>query len=229
MPYIPLRKAVEQLGMCKNTLRRYADQGLIPVIRNHAGQRLFNVDAYLTTTAKPMAICYARVSSAKQRDDLERQIQRLRAAIPDAEVIRDIGSGLNFKRQGLRTLLERLMRGDKLQVVVTHRDRLARFGIDAIHFLIECNGGQLLVLDQTVGTSREAELTTDLLAILHHFSGRMHGQRSHQGKAAATLPDSTAAESVPAMVRDFKIRLQRHRKTSGAAQGATAEKLDGGG
>jgi predicted site-specific integrase-resolvase len=95
--------------MCKNALRSYADQGIIPSIRNPARQRLFDVDSYLAKNARP--------------------------------------------------ILERLLCGDKLAVVVTHRDRLARFGIDALQFLIEHNGGQFVVLDPTVGASREAELT----------------------------------------------------------------------
>ncbi|HSN23304.1 MAG TPA: IS607 family transposase [Methylomicrobium sp.] len=227
MSYIPLRKAVEKLGMSKNALRSYADQGIIPSIRNPAGQRLFDVDSYLAKTARPRVICYARVSSAKQRDDLERQIQRLRSAYPEAKIIQDIGSGLNFKRKGLRALLERLLCGDKLAVVVTHRDRLARVGMDALQFLIEYNGGQFVVLDPTVGASGEAELTADLLAILHHFSGRMHGQRSHQSKASTPVPNSATEESVPSMVRDFEIRLQRHRKTPGTAEGAATKSLDG--
>jgi predicted site-specific integrase-resolvase len=213
--------------MSKNALRSYADQGIIPAIRNPAGQRLFDVDSYLAKNARPMAVCYARVSSAKQRDDLERQIQRLRAAYPEAAVIQDIGSGLNFKRKGLRALLERLLRGDKLAVVVTHRDRLARFGIGALEFLIEHNGGQFVVLDPTVGASREAELTADLLAILRHFSCRMLRPSSHQSKTPANLSDSATAESVPSMVRDFESRLQRHREALGTSKGAAAETLDG--
>ena len=227
MKYLPLRKAVEILGMCPNTLRYYADNGIIPSIRNQAGQRLFDVDSYLATNTQSMAICYARVSSAKQRDDLMRQVQRLRDAYPEAKVIQDIGSGLNFKRKGLRTILERLLCGDKLSIVVTHRDRLARFGIDALQFLIEYNGGQFVVLDPTVGASREAELTADLLAILHHFSCRMHGQRSHQGKANPTLPNSDTEESIPSMVRDFEIRVQRNRKALGITEGGTPDTLDG--
>jgi predicted site-specific integrase-resolvase len=88
---------------------------------------------------------------------------------PQAEIIKDIGSGLNFKRKGLQTLLERLLREDKLKVVVAHRDRLARFSFDLIKFLVEKNGGELLVLDTPLA-SAEAELTAELLATLHHCS-----------------------------------------------------------
>ncbi len=227
MAYIPLRKAVAELGLHPNTLRRYADHGIIPTIRNPAGQRLFDVDAYLRRSVDATVVLYARVSSAKQRDDLARQVERLQLAYPHAEVIQDLGSGLNFKRKGLRPLLERLLRGDKLRVVVAHRDRLARFGVDLIAFLIERNGGELVVLDQPVEPSREAELTADLLAILHHFSCRMHGRRSHQGQTHPDLPDDGAEEPVSAVARNLKIRLQRDRHASQSAQGGAGGALDG--
>lgn len=85
---------------------------------------------------------------------------------PQAQIIKDIVRGLNFKRKRPQTLLERLLRGEKLKVVVAHRERLARFGFELIRFLVEKNGGERLVLDTTVA-SAEAELTSDLLAIVH--------------------------------------------------------------
>lgn len=226
MAYLPLRKAVERLGLHPNTLRKYADDGIIPSIRNPAGQRLFDVDAWLRIAEQSAVICYCRVSSYKQRDDLARQIERMQALYPQAGIIKDIGSGLNFKRKGLRSLLERLMRGDKLKVVVTHRDRLARFGFDLFKFLIEKNGGELLVLDAGVG-SPESERTEDLLAILHHFSYRMHGQRGYKGQADKNLSGQDPEDVIPAMVRDFTKSLQRHCGTPEPAEGASPEALDG--
>ena len=228
MAYVPLRKAVARLGLHPNTLRKYADDGTIPSIRNQAGQRLYEVDAWIRMSEGCSVVCYCRVSSYKQRDDLERQIERMRAVYPQAEIVRDIGSGLNFKRKGLRSLLERLLRGDKLKLVVAHRDRLARFGFDLFKFLIERNGGELLVLDAGMG-SPESELTEDLLAILHHFSCRMHGYRSHKGKADKDLPEPPAETDIPAMVRGFTARLQRHCGIFEPTEGTETEELDGSG
>ncbi len=181
MAYVPLRKAVQSLGLHPNTLRKYADQGKIDSIRNEAGQRLFNVESYLRRTTQPTVVCYCRVSSRKQRDDLARQVQFMRERFPAAEIIQDIGSGLNFKRKGLQTLLERLMRGDKLTIVVAQRDRLCRFGFELFEFMAQHNGGSIVVLDQTVH-SPESELTADLLAILDVFSRRISGLRSYRQK-----------------------------------------------
>ncbi|MBD2552650.1 IS607 family transposase [Limnothrix sp. FACHB-708] len=179
MAYIPLRKAVEFLGLHPNTLRKYADEGKIESIRNEAGQRLYNVESYGRKATRSIVVCYCRVSSAKQRDDLARQIQFMRDRYPDAEIIQDIGSGLNFKRKGLQSLLVRLMRGDQLQIVVACRDRLCRFGFELFEFMVQQNGGELMVLDQSVHCP-ESELTADLLAILHLFSRRMPGLRSYR-------------------------------------------------
>jgi predicted site-specific integrase-resolvase len=71
----------------------------------------------------------------------------MRSKFPTAEIIKDYGSGINFKRKGLQTLLERVMLGDKLRIIVAHRDRLARFGGEIIQFLVEQNGGEVVVLD----------------------------------------------------------------------------------
>ena len=150
MAYVPLRKAVERLGLHPNTLRRYADEGKIQIIKNEAGQRLYDVESYIRGAANSSLICYCRVSSSKQRDDLQRQIAYMQSLYPEAEIIQDIGSGLNFKRKGLRSLLDRLMRGDKLKIIVACRDRLCRFGFELIQYMVEQNGGEIMVLDKTV-------------------------------------------------------------------------------
>lgn len=181
MGYVPLREAVKRLGLHKNTLRKYADNGIIPSIRNQAGQRMFDVEAYLGANTGSATICYCRVSSPKQRDDLNRQVAYMHSLYPDAEIIKDIGSGLNFKRQGLRSVLDRLLKGDKLTIIVACKDRLCRFGFELIQYLVEQNGGNIVVLEQTIYCPN-AELTQDLLSIIHVFSCRMHGLRKYGKK-----------------------------------------------
>lgn len=181
MAYIPLRKAVEFLGLHPNTLRKYADEGSIKSIKNEAGQRLYDVESYQCDATESSIVCYCRVSSAKQKDDLERQVEFMQERYPQAEVVKDVGSGLNFKRKGLQTLLVRLMRGDKLTIIVACRDRLCRFGFELFQFMAEQNGGTIVVLSSPIHCP-ESELTADLLAILHVFSCRMHGLRSYSKK-----------------------------------------------
>jgi predicted site-specific integrase-resolvase len=150
MPYVPLRKAVEFLGLHPHTLRKYADEGKIESIKNEAGQRLYNVESYKRDATRTSIVCYCRVSSTKQKDDLVRQVSFMREQYPDGEIVQDIGSGLNFKRKGLQSLLVRLMRGDKLTIIVACRDRLCRFGFELFEFMAQQNGGQIVVLDKSV-------------------------------------------------------------------------------
>ena len=172
------------------TLRNYAQQGKITFYRNSAGQRLYDVETYLHGKSAPQLVCYCRVSSAKQRGDLNRQVAQMRQLYPDAEVVTDIAGGLNWQRKGLLSILERLHRGDKLDVVVAHRDRLARFGFELIEWLVQQNGGRVVVLNQP-DASPQSELTEDLLAILHTFSCRMHGLRRYR---AAIAQDTDLSE-----------------------------------
>ena len=177
MKYYSAKQASEILGYSVNHLRELEKQGKIACIRTAGGHRRYDVEAFIKTKSQSDAfatVCYCRVSSTKQKDDLERQVNLMRSLYPDAEIIRDIGSGLNEKRRGYRILLDRLLAGDKLQLVIAHRDRLCRFGIGTIQYMVEQNGGELVVLDKSVHSPTE-ELTADLLSILHVFSCRMPG------------------------------------------------------
>ena len=178
MKYVPLREAKLATGLCGKTLRKYADAGKIETIRSPGGKRLFNLASFFGNKEKTAVICYCRVSSQKQKDDLARQVSYMRMQFPTAEIVTDIGSGINFKRRGLRSILERAMRGHKLTIMVAHKDRLARFGFELIEAIINYFGGEIMVLDRTE-YSPEKELTEDLLTILNVFSCRMHGLRRY--------------------------------------------------
>jgi predicted site-specific integrase-resolvase len=154
--------------------------------------------AILGLQKQSITLCYCRVSSPKQRDDLERQIGFMQSRYPSAEVVKDIVRYLNYKRKGLRSILGRAMRGDKLELVVAHKDRLARFGFELIEWVIQQNGGRIVVLNQT-NLSPEQELTNDLLSILHVFSCRMHGLRNYKSQVRQALSESRTKADVQAV------------------------------
>jgi len=213
MVFVPLRVAAKKLGLCKATLRKYADAGKIKSIRTPANQRLFDIESFIGTAEKAV-ICYCRVSSAKQKDDLARQVTFMRNQFPEAEIIQDVGSGLNFKRKGLRSILERALRGAKLTVVAAHRDRLARFGFELIEFVIKQAGGEVMVLDRIL-LSPEEELTKDLLEILHVFSCRLHGLRRYSTEIEKdpNLSKQDTTANLQKMVRSTEICLQQNGGT----------------
>ena len=200
MPHIPGRKAAEQLGIHQNTLRRYADEGMrIQTIRKSLYRRRdnsrYDVDAFLRESRR----CQLLPGQQRQAaDDLARQVAFMGETYPSAEIVSDTGVGLNFRRKGLVSLLERLHRGDKLRIVVAHRDR---FGFELIQWLAEQNGGGIVVLDNT-DYSPEQELTQDILAILHTFSCRLHGLRRHRNaiKEDPGVPDRRPAPDTQALV-----------------------------
>lgn len=192
-------EAAKRLGPHPNTLRAYADDGKIEHYRTESGQRRYNVESYLGNASVASVVCYCRVSSSKQRDDLDRQVQFMRGHFPDAEIIKDIGSGLNYKRKGLKTLLERAMRGDKLKVVVAHRDRLCRFGFELIEYIIKLAGGEIVVLKES-SLSPEQELTTGILSIIHVFSCRLHGLRNYKSNIREAVSDDRTEEDTPKVV-----------------------------
>ena len=195
MEYSSSRIAAKILGVHPNTLRRWADEGKINYIKTASGQRKYDVQGYLGNNRCTETICYCRVSSPKQKDDLQRQVAFMQEKFPGAEIIKDVGSGISFKRKGLRSILERAMQGDRLKVISAHRDRLCRFGFDLVKWIIEKDGGELVVLHQN-DLSPEQELTQDLLSILHVFSCRMHGLRSYKNKIAADFSDKGTKEIV---------------------------------
>ena len=181
--------------MHPQTLRKWAREGRIDYILTEGGQRRYDVDSYIGQSLPPsQTVCYCRVYSNKQSADLGRQIALMLERYPDAEIVCDVGSGLDFRRRGLLAVLERLHQGDKLRVVVTYRDRLARFGTELIETLLERNGGELVVLNQRDLSSKE-EITADLLAILAIFGARVNGLcRYHREiEADETLPGHLAA------------------------------------
>ncbi|NEO37184.1 MAG: IS607 family transposase [Moorea sp. SIOASIH] len=164
---LPRPKAVELTGLSRNTLRKYGDNGTIKCEKTPGGTRFFDTESKLCLGARSSkhlqaVCCYCLLSSSKQRDDLARQVAYKHSLFPEAEIIIDIGSGLNYKRKGLRTILERIVLGDQLTIVVACRDRLTRFGFELIEYLVGINGGKILVLDQPESCP-ESEQAADLL------------------------------------------------------------------
>lgn len=184
--YITTAKAKKALGVHEDTLRKWADQGLFPSIKTPRGTRLYNVAKYINAQ-KPKEeindkenICYCRVSSQGQKDDLQRQIQDMQERFPSHKIVSDIGSGINFKRKGLRSIIELATKGGVQQVVVAYRDRLCRFAFELVEWFFQIHKVELLVLNQEVDSSEEKEMAEDLLAIINVFNCRVNGRRKYK-------------------------------------------------
>jgi len=178
------REVRQLLGISVKTLFTWTHSGKIESIRTPTGQYRYprkNILAPKDLSDKSN-FCYCRVSTRGQSSDLQRQIDFFRSRYPDYIIIKDIGSGLNFKRKGFQSLLESSLKGVVGEIVVTHRDRLCRFGFDLFeHIVSKCSNGKIVVLDQRE-TSPQQELVHDLLSIITVFSSRLYGLRSHSLK-----------------------------------------------
>lgn len=177
-----------------HTLRKYTNEGKIKCYTTPSGQRRFDkeeLEAYINSffavkevpQDKTRNFIYARVSSKKQMDDLERQIEYLqcyREQYRSYDVISDIGSGINFKRKGLNTILDACIQGTIGEIVVSHRDRLSRFGFELIELVVDKCGGKLIVLDDERNKTSDQELAEDLLSIIHIYSCKQMGKRSYK-------------------------------------------------
>ncbi len=99
-----------------------------------------------------------------------------------AETIRDLGRGLNYRKAGLQRLLDLIMKRRIKRLVITHKDRLLRFGAELVFALCELQGIEIVIIHQGEPPSFEEELAQDVLEIITVFSARLYGSRSHQSR-----------------------------------------------
>ena len=172
-----------------HSLQAWARQGWIKHIVTPTGRWLYSMESIhqrLGTHPDKIKIAYARVSSNKQRGDLDRQIKLLEKEYPGHKIYKDIGSGINFKRKQFNAVLGQIMSGRVSQLVVTHKDRITRFGSELVIKICQQFGTEFLVHFKQEGSSEQEELAQDLLAIVNVFVARNNGRRSHQNQKNKT-------------------------------------------
>ena len=176
------------LGISKSTYYRYEKLGkLRPCLRTFGGHRRFS-QKYLSKLQKKdsqekIVIGYARVSSHDQKDDLNRQVEILKLESDkyfSFEIISDLGSGINFKKKGLLKLLKLILLKKVDKIILTHKDRLLRFGSELIFFICKFLNIEVEILGKDATVSFENQLCQDVLEILTVFSARLYGKRSRK-------------------------------------------------
>ena len=126
-------------------------------------------------------ICYVRVSSASQKDDLERQKKYMVEKYPNYILIEDIGSGLNLNKRGIKKIIDLGIQGKINELVVAYKDRLTRFGFEMIEDIItKYSNGKIIILNKKEKKEPEEELVTDVLAILNVYVAKMNGLRKYK-------------------------------------------------
>lgn len=180
------------MGVSPQTLRRWEKAGKIkPAYRTEGKQRRYDQSLLrpfdLTNkTTDRLTIAYARVSSHDQKDDLQRQVHMLEVYCSAKgwtfSTIKDLGSGMNYHKKGLKQLLDLVMTGQMGRLVLTHKDRLLQFGAELIFSLCAVKNIEVVIINQGDEPSFEEELAKDVLEIITVFSARLYGSRSHKNK-----------------------------------------------
>ena len=192
MKYYSSKKVTEILGVTAQTLRNWDKEGkLKPSYVKSNGYRYYSEDSILSYTQERKTkknlnvIGYARVSSKKQSDDLERQVNNLKTYLgskyTDYEIITDIGSGINYTKPGLKKLIEKINRKEVDLIVVLYKDRLLRFGFELVEYFAELNNVKIEILDK-IDKNQDQELVEDLVQIITVFSCKIQGKRKTKTK-----------------------------------------------
>ena len=181
-------EAAQILGTTPATLRLWESTGeLIPARKTRGGTRYYSIaDLQAVGDESSPTVAYARVSSSDQKADLDRQHAALEAYCAAkgwrTHVIRDLGSGMNCRKKGLQELLELILRRRMRRLVLTHKDRLLRFGAELVFTLCELQGIEVVIIHAGEQPSFEDELAQDVLEIITVFSARLYGSRSRKHK-----------------------------------------------
>ena len=188
--YITIKKATEILGISAQTLRNWEKQNkLIPHHKTNSGFRYYTeeqINEILLPnnfTKQRLTIGYCRVSSNKQKDDLDRQVENMKIYLNAKdcpyEIITDIGSGINYTKKGLRELLQKIKKGQVEKIVVLYKDRLVRFGFELIEYIARLYNCEIEIVDNTEKTEQQ-ELVEDLIQIITVFSCKLQGKRANK-------------------------------------------------
>ena len=205
------REARKKLGISDATLHRWEAKGKIKTIKTPGGHRRYEIPFRNEGGKK---ILYARVSSQKQAEDLQRQIAFLKEKYPDYEVKSDIGSGINYERKEFKWILEQLFEGNIYEVVVASRDRFARVsgGSDFFTWIFEKFGGKLTILQDTVEKTGEQRMAEELIEVITVYAASYHGKRKYKNRAkAGTNTEEVARDNTENRIEEAKEKPKRVR------------------
>lgn len=186
---LSIGKFAKSLGVSIQTLRNWDKEGkLKPTYVTENGYRYYSEDLLNkfrniknVNKIKKKNILYARVSAKEQKDDLDRQVDNLKQYAYSKgysfEIITDIGSGINYKKEGLLKMINLVECGEVDRIIVLYKDRLIRFGYDLIEYICKLNDTKIEIVDNST-VSKEQELTEDLIQIITVFANRLYGARS---------------------------------------------------
>ena len=198
---VKIGEAAAMIGSTPATLRKWDATGeLLAARKTRGGTRYYAVSDLLKLNDNDApTVCYARVSSHDQKGDMVRQVELLETYCAAKgwrhEVISDLGSGMNHRKKGLKRLLEMILRRRTRRLVLTHKDRLLRFGAELVFAMCELQGIEVVIINRGKEPSFEEELAQDVLEIITVFSARLYGARSRKHRQVTeALKDAAGAQ-----------------------------------
>jgi excisionase family DNA binding protein len=198
--YYAIGETAEILGVSVQTLRRWDKLGkLSPDVRTGGGHRRYSETALRQFLGKPLelpgserkVVLYARVPRG-HKDELQAQVDTLKAFCAGKgwsfdEVLAEVGSALNTRRPKLRRLLKDGLNGRVDRVIVTHRDRLARFGADLIEDVLKQSGVELVAINRSDQPDSLAEVSDDLVELARSLCADVYEGSRAQCRRASKL------------------------------------------
>lgn len=189
--YYAIGEASKMMGVTAQTLRNWDKCGkLKPHHIADSGYRYYSLEQInatigLVQDAPRKVVGYCRVSNAKQKDDLDRQVEcvktYLNAQGAPYEIISDIGSGINYTKRGLKELIQKIISNQVSKVVILYKDRLLLFGFELFEYVASLFDCTIEIID-TTEKSEQQELVEDLVQIITVFSCRLHGKRANNAR-----------------------------------------------
>ena len=205
MGYMSIKKFADAIGVTEQTLRNWDKSGkLKPAYRSESGYRYYSdlqLSKYTGTMTSEcdkerVTVGYCRVSTSKQKENLERQKDCVRqyciAKGYRYQLIEDIGSGINYRKKGLQDLLTLVMTNSVDRIVVMYKDRLVCFGFELIEFICKFHDVEIEIIEVNEKSEQE-ELVEDLIQVITVFGAKLSGKRA--GRARRIISELKEGDS----------------------------------
>ena len=182
--FVSRKIVLETLNIHYNTLQNLVKRKEIEYVKI-GRKRSYNLNKYIRDNNIQINIkeniCYCRVSSKKQSEDLEKQIEYMRNLYPNYRIISDIGSGLNFNRRGLIEIINMAINSKLENLIIAYKDRLAKIGYELIEYIIKnYSNGKITIINITEESTPLEEVSKDIISIMNIYVAKVNGMRKYK-------------------------------------------------
>ena len=192
--YYSIHEFSKILGVSAQTLRNWDNNGkLHPHHTSSNGYRYYSKEQLQQVMKRKVnlnriVVGYCRVSSNRKKEELEKQIEEMKQYLTEQgkpfEIISDIGSGVNYKKKGLKELIKKISQNKVEKVVVLYKDRLVRVGFELLEYMASLYECEIEIIDATEEVEQQ-ELVEDFIQVITMFHCKLKGRRVNQTRKFA--------------------------------------------